>query len=628
MNKTTVALQAKTASFLPFAHGMLQRKCACGNHTVAGGECAECAKDKHNLQRKLSIGATNDPLELEADRVAQQVTSTPLNSAVNAAPPRIQRFAGPANDVSNTAPASVDRVLAGSGRPLEPALQKEMGQRFGHDFSQVRIHTGDAAEQSARDVNANAYTVGNNVVFGAGRFAPGSHDGRRLLAHELTHVVQQSPANEVRAGQSNAKPATTLSRQTAGTGTTSVTVEAPTGPTACGLEQHRVIEPSVQLAQNWLKNAIQKLTKYIGAPADRANAAVRDAMDRHFHTASIGIAGQIRDRLETIRSDMIGRNPFIAECHGNADTSCTNSGAYIPGVNQSMIVFCPNFFSATTVEWRAGALVHEMAHALLGLRIADRAYARDRLLPFLSTAEALDNAENYAQLTEELATGRAVKGNPPEDEIEDCSNELAPLVKEALGRAQRWNRDSETVANDSNPAMVADTAVFFTTHLGNALPATRNAAAKVFSRMVVRLREPIDIRCDSKPMPACGRRTTYRKAGSSNVGKGLGIGAAIGGGLGLLGVLTGLIGGWFGLGLLGLGALIGLIAGAATSTSDSIHICPNWKSLPPSDRTESLLSAIYETYAGLSFNLSQSHASLARALHERYIGQPPPPPQA
>ena len=63
--------------------------------------------------------------------------------------------------------------------------------RFGHDFSQVRVHSGGAAEQSAREVNANAYTVGQNIVFGAGRFAPDTHEGRRLLAHELTHVVQQ-----------------------------------------------------------------------------------------------------------------------------------------------------------------------------------------------------------------------------------------------------------------------------------------------------------------------------------------------------------------------------------------------------------------------------------------------------
>ena len=67
-----------------------------------------------------------------------------------------------------------------------------MEQRFSHDFSRVRIHSHTAAEQSAREVNAHAYTVGHNIVFASGQFAPGMHEGRRLIAHELAHVVQQS----------------------------------------------------------------------------------------------------------------------------------------------------------------------------------------------------------------------------------------------------------------------------------------------------------------------------------------------------------------------------------------------------------------------------------------------------
>ena len=179
------------SSYAPPLNGILQRKCACGSGTTSlTGECAECKSKKH-LQAKLAIGASNDPLEQEADRIADQVMAAPAHSAVSGAPPRIQRFTGQANRQTDTAPASVDHVLASSGRPLDPALRQDMEQRFGHDFSQVRVHSGAAAEQSARDVNAHAYTVGHNIVFGAGRFAPGTHEGRRLLAHELTHVVQQ-----------------------------------------------------------------------------------------------------------------------------------------------------------------------------------------------------------------------------------------------------------------------------------------------------------------------------------------------------------------------------------------------------------------------------------------------------
>ena len=159
----------------------------------------------HLLQAKLTIGASNDPLEQEADRVADQVLAAPANPAVSGAPPHIQRSPGQASAPADTAPASVDHVLAGPGRPLDPALRQDMEQRFGYDFSRVRVHSGAAAEQSAREVNANAYTVGHDIVFRAGRFAPGTHEGRRLLAHELTHVVQQSGLEGISAGQSNEK---------------------------------------------------------------------------------------------------------------------------------------------------------------------------------------------------------------------------------------------------------------------------------------------------------------------------------------------------------------------------------------------------------------------------------------
>src|SRR5262249_29965020 len=77
------------------------------------------------------------------------------------------------------------------GQPLDAGTRAFMEPRFGHDFSQVRIHADERAAESARAVNALAYTVGRDVVFGEGRYEPGTSEGRRLLAHELTHVVQQ-----------------------------------------------------------------------------------------------------------------------------------------------------------------------------------------------------------------------------------------------------------------------------------------------------------------------------------------------------------------------------------------------------------------------------------------------------
>ena len=86
----------------------------------------------------------------------------------------------------------VSQGLSGGGQPLDDSTRAFMEPRFGHDFSQVRIHTDSRASYSSEAIAARAYTVGSDIAFRSGEFSPGSSDGRRLLAHELTHVVQQA----------------------------------------------------------------------------------------------------------------------------------------------------------------------------------------------------------------------------------------------------------------------------------------------------------------------------------------------------------------------------------------------------------------------------------------------------
>lgn len=182
---------APSVPLRPSRSGILQRKCACGN-PATGRECSECGKKQQlGLQTKLKVNEPGDKYEQEADRVAEQVLAAPVHPAAGVAPSRIQRFAGQSTGQPDLAVATVNSTLACPGRPLEPALRQDMEQRFGHDFSTVRVHSDAPAGQSASDVSAKAYTVGHNIVFGAGQFAPDTHEGRRLIAHELTHVVQQ-----------------------------------------------------------------------------------------------------------------------------------------------------------------------------------------------------------------------------------------------------------------------------------------------------------------------------------------------------------------------------------------------------------------------------------------------------
>jgi len=101
----------------------------------------------------------------------------------------------------NQLPPIVHEVLRSPGQPLDASTRVLMEPRFEHDFSRVRVHTDARAAESARAVNALAYTLGQNAVFGAGQFAPGTTAGKQLLAHELTHVVQQAGGGRQMQGE-------------------------------------------------------------------------------------------------------------------------------------------------------------------------------------------------------------------------------------------------------------------------------------------------------------------------------------------------------------------------------------------------------------------------------------------
>lgn len=150
------------------------------------------------LQSKLKVGAHDDRLEREADRLADHALSELAGPDASAAPLSIRRTSNkPAAVPAAALPASMDKVLAAPGTALAPALKQEMESRFGEDFSHVRLHTDAAAQESARRLNANAYTVGDRIAFASGQFAPETKQGRRLIAHELAHVVQQSKAHAI-----------------------------------------------------------------------------------------------------------------------------------------------------------------------------------------------------------------------------------------------------------------------------------------------------------------------------------------------------------------------------------------------------------------------------------------------
>ena len=201
---------------------------------LATSNTPDISRVKHStVQPKLKIGEPNDKYEQEADRVADQVMRMPdptedeaLNIQRKINPISIQKkCAACENELqrqltedeepqtvqmkgdssSNKSAAQVPdktankiQSLRGKGKPLSAETRSFFEPRFGQDFGQVRVHTNQSAVNSANSINAKAYTLDNNIVFGNNQYNPRSSACRRLIAHELTHVIQQGSVNENR----------------------------------------------------------------------------------------------------------------------------------------------------------------------------------------------------------------------------------------------------------------------------------------------------------------------------------------------------------------------------------------------------------------------------------------------
>lgn len=160
------------------------------------------------IQPRLAVSVSGDTYEKEADRAAERVMRSPESRLLGtcacgggcptckneqAAHMRPQMQQAPTGNVGEMiVPAVVHQVLGSSGRPLDPTIRAFFEPRFGHDFGKVRVHADARAAEAAQSVGAKAFTIGQSTVFGRGQYAPETNRGKQLLAHELTHVIQQS----------------------------------------------------------------------------------------------------------------------------------------------------------------------------------------------------------------------------------------------------------------------------------------------------------------------------------------------------------------------------------------------------------------------------------------------------
>lgn len=231
-----------TLSVTPAA-AALQRACDCDAQAPSDEMCPDCAAKSAGVRPRLTIGPVDDLFEREADAMAEQMV--PHGSAPEAirrqtepqdeddeklrlkpevirrdlndddddvVQPKRTAVPGLAGAVQMQAPMAADAV-AGGGAPLSRADRAFFEPRFGRDLGHVRLHTDAGAGRAARLIGARAYTLRNHIAFAAGQFAPGTSEGRRLLAHELTHTLQQAgptlrrePFDEMGANQNGGEP--------------------------------------------------------------------------------------------------------------------------------------------------------------------------------------------------------------------------------------------------------------------------------------------------------------------------------------------------------------------------------------------------------------------------------------
>ncbi len=378
-----------------------------------GGVCHTCPA---RAQAHLKIGRPADKYEQEADRLAEAVMRMPEPGVSEDAAisegvqrPRIQRVCSKCDEelrrhpeeeegifqsqkapggtlaVTSELEAGLDAVRGG-GQPLPEFVRAFFEPRFGYDFSQVRVHTDPRAAASARAVNALAYTVGRDVVFGSGQYAPRTSAGQRLLAHELTHVLQQTQGDRSSLGEiggSGSPSEKVAGRPVRATADRRLDPNTPVvrdlsivrGPARvqrlganpeCTVPQRDTIHQAIFNARGWLNKAIPKLG------ASPLSADVIGVLRRNFGP-TYGVpadAALIVGRLRTVYRE-ISTIPF--RCRGAADAVCGGvpaPGGYAgapaaPGAGTHAAVVCANVTLTAGRDWRyqAGVVLHEAFHA-------------------------------------------------------------------------------------------------------------------------------------------------------------------------------------------------------------------------------------------------------------------------
>ena len=404
---------ASASSLTRVRNPLLQRKCACGGTSWPTGECGECRKKRESgmLQRKVT---------------------------------HLSLFIPHPSEV----PPIVHEVLRSPGQPLDTETRAFFEPRFGHNFSHVRVHADQQAVESARAVNALAYTVGRDVVFGAGQYSPHRNRGQKLLAHELAHIVQQTATpnsittssgslslaeaeadrqGEAVAGPQVAPVALGVSRgavqfkvDTEALQTQQVQTQQITMP-ACKCNppilkgedcaskggKDKVVMAAFNAAGGWLPKAQQQIDDFISNPASRSGSKASSALQSHFAVSAgsadeLAVARQVSGVIKRTLTNIT--DPICSHCPdqcGSQDNDAKIIAAISPNAwrNTNCYTFCPLFFNLTAQHPKIA--IHEMMHSWE--RMGDAAYENQGAPAYPpATPVAKVTADCYASLIRDL----------------------------------------------------------------------------------------------------------------------------------------------------------------------------------------------------------------------------------
>ena len=340
------------------------------------------------------------------------------------------------------APPIVRSALRSPGQPLDSRTRAFMEPRLGIDLHRVRIHTGELAAASSRAISAAAYTVGHDIVFAAGRYAPATGGGRRLLAHELAHVALApgSASGPLAIGPVDdtiERHANATAERVAGAAAT--VAPGAIGPVQAGARVRRQPEFSLECNEFQRCNVIEPLA-YARAMVDAvvaelgpvaggivAAGRIIDLLHVHFHTSSAADAATILDKFRLLRAELDARVRYV--CHEDNPSECEATptgfvGGFTTCAPAAEVHLCSLFHVGLTCQEQARVLVHEAAHHIPGV-CADHAYVGDSRYPALPASEAMGNADTFAQFAAMVYRGSAA--------CTDCGHEI-----QRSGRRRRY----------------------------------------------------------------------------------------------------------------------------------------------------------------------------------------------